>query len=279
MFRSWLCCSVLNTALIEKAQVSGAGVVHFDLEDSVPNTLKEAARNHLKQAFELNFSCQSAVRINDIRIEDGQADVQFMKDNHIYPDIIILPKHLYTEAFPRLVDFLKGANKHIKLFSIVESIEDLIKIKRFEPISPRLSGLILGVADLAYNYGCSAFELDTFPIKYDLSVYAKQNNLILIDSPCFDIHNIEKLTQETLSAKHLGFDAKIAIHPNHVPIINKIMGPSSEQLDFARKIISKSTEDPKTAVFQVNHKMIGPPMVSWAKKLISEYEENNEKTI
>ena len=204
MFRSWLCCSVLNTSLIEKAQVSGADIVHFDLEDSVPDEMKDVARQHLKQAFELQFNCQSAVRINDIRIEDGLKDIRFMKDNHVYPDIIIIPKHLYTETLPDLIDFLERSEKDIKLFSIVESVEDLAKIKRLEPLSANLSGLILGVADLAYHYDCSAFELDTSYIKYDMSVYAKLNNLILVDSPCFDILNIERLKQETLTAKCFG---------------------------------------------------------------------------
>lgn len=277
MIRSWLCCSVLNTNLIEKAQESKADVVHFDLEDSVPSTMKNLARNCLKEVFDLiKFNCQSAVRVNDIQTKEGQADIRFLNNNNIYPDIIILPKRLYTDSFPELDNFLDSAKKNIKLFSIVESVEDLVKIKRFEPISSKLKGLILGVADLASQYGCSAFELDTSYIKYDLSVYSKLHNLILVDSPCFDIHNDKKLVQEAMVAKSFGFDAKIAIHPDHIPIINEIMIPSSEQLDFAKEIIFKQNENPEVVIFQLKNKMIGPPIVNWARKLISKYGEDHD---
>jgi citrate lyase beta subunit len=47
--KSWLCSSVFNEQLVDKCIKYNADVIHYDIEDSVPNEQKEKARFSLEK--------------------------------------------------------------------------------------------------------------------------------------------------------------------------------------------------------------------------------------
>ena len=57
-----------------------------------------------------------------------------------------------------------------------------------------------------------------------------------LDSSYLDIKDHEGLRTETLDAVAVGFDAKVAIHPDQIDIIRRAYEPSEPQVEWARHL-------------------------------------------
>ena len=68
----------------------------------------------------------------------------------------------------------------------------------------------------------------------------------------------------------LGFDGKQIVYPDQISPLQESFTPSDEEIKKAQKIINayKSYEESHQVVFVINGKMIEPPTVASAKKII-----------
>jgi (S)-citramalyl-CoA lyase len=66
---------------------------------------------------------------------------------------------------------------------------------------------------------------------------AASAGIVALDSPFFDIADIQGLKKETKASANLGFHAKCAIHPAQVATINEVLTPTEEQVARARQVL------------------------------------------
>jgi citrate lyase beta subunit len=184
-------------------------------------------------------------------------------------DAVVLPK-----ATPESVAALGGQGPPV--IAIVETAQG-VRLAYETACAPRVAALILGAVDLAAEVG-----LEPRPDGLEI-LYARSK--VVLDSvaagirPPFDIVHVdidddEGLEAECRLARSLGFRGKACIHPQQVPIVNRVFAPSKAEVDWARKVIEaydQGISEGRGAV-ALNGAMIDLPVVERARRVLAEAE-------
>jgi (S)-citramalyl-CoA lyase len=265
--RSWLFTPGTRPDRFAKASAVGADVAIIDLEDSVAPNEKESAREVALGylASPRNARARIALRINGLDKAAGVADVNALLHRRTWPDFLVLPK-TETSGHLQILDRLlaaAGANTH--LIGIVESAAGLAAVEAISAATPRLAGLMLGAADLAADLGADAAWEPLAFARSRLVAASALHAVMPIDSPFFDIHDERGLREETGRAIALGFEAKAAIHPNQIAIINAALTPTEAAVAKARAIIAENAK----GVGTVGGEMIDEAVARKARRVLA----------
>ncbi|PHM51214.1 HpcH/HpaI aldolase/citrate lyase family protein [Xenorhabdus sp. KK7.4] len=267
MLRSWLCSSALNGKLVEKSENYNADVIHFDLEDSVPLTQKEDARNSLLKHYPFDHRLPVAIRINSLDTEEGLKDILFLTERSLQPDIVIVPKSSIARDVPLISTYFKNS----LIFSVIETIDNFFELRHLNHRPKALDGVIFGAADFAVDMDLNPQTLtnELSYIKAEISICAKRLGLHAIDSPCFSVYEHDMLQLEIEKAKKLGYTGKIALHPNQVSTINKGFAICEDSKAKAQSIVSMLESNKQRSVAMDSEEMVGPPHLKYSKKILS----------
>ena len=265
--RSWLFTPGTRPDRFAKASAVGVDVAIIDLEDSVAPNEKESAREVALGylASPRNARARIALRINGLDKAAGVADVNALLHRRTWPDFLVLPK-TETSGHLQILDRLlaaAGANTH--LIGIVESAAGLAAVEAISAATPRLAGLMLGAADLAADLGADAAWEPLAFARSRLVAASALHAVMPIDSPFFDIHDERGLREETVRAIALGFEAKAAIHPNQIAIINAALTPTEAAVAKARAIIAENAK----GVGTVGGEMIDEAVARKARRVLA----------
>jgi (S)-citramalyl-CoA lyase len=85
-----------------------------------------------------------------------------------------------------------------------------------------------------------------------------------VDSPFFDLADLEGLKKETTAARDLGFHGKAAIHPKQISVINDVFVPSDEEVAKARQILAVNQQ----GVGSVDHQMVDEAIARKARRTL-----------
>ncbi len=244
-----------------KAVASDVDVIMFDLEDSVPVSEKHIAREKVMQSLSsLEFGSKTVtVRVNGVDTPFCYQDiiaVASLTEGGI--DSLVLPK-INNAAEVHFADILlnqveaSAENKNtIGLEASIESAEGLNEVSSIAAASTRLKTLVFGIADYSSSIGARLVSIsghgeneeEIYPghrwhfVHSRMVMAAKANGLMVIDAPYGNFKDDEGLTKSAGMAAALGFDGKWAIHPNQIPVINKVFSPSTEEIERALTIIN-----------------------------------------
>ncbi|MCS7118337.1 MAG: CoA ester lyase [Thaumarchaeota archaeon] len=225
---------------VVKAPTVGADAVILDLEDSVPEERKGEARRALRSAvrhLKSNSDARVMVRVN-------AADTAHFKDDVTSSleagcDAIVFPKcnDAYTvESLRRVVEEV-GAE--VSVIALIESARGVLNLEGIARSWRSIEGLAFGV----YDYSISMETI--FPsrghltvVKSLIAIAAKAYGLLAIDTPYAKVSDLQGLREESMEAKALGFDGKLAVHPSQVPVINEAFSPTGEEIEWARRVVS-----------------------------------------
>lgn len=270
------CRSLLMTCSLiperyARASECGADIGTVDLEDSVPPDRKEEARRLVVRYLASPFSGGSAraVRINSLRCEDGLRDLLALLDSGVRPDILFLPKVESAEE-PVLVDQILGGRwPSTVVLATIETARGLAAVEEIAaPGTPRLWGLIFGAFDYSVDVGCSLEWEDLLYARSRLLAAAARAGLPLIDAPCFDLEDGQKLAAEVARGRRMGFAGKAAVHPRQLAAINAGFTPGEDAISEALEILA-ATEVSQGGICVVRGRMIGPPSVRMARRLLA----------
>ena len=169
-----------------------------------------------------------------------------------------MPKTETTGHLQILDRLLASAGAKTRLVGIVESAAGLAAAEALSGASPRLSGLMLGAADMAADLGAAdAWEPLAFA-RSRLVAACALHATIPIDTPFFEIHDEPGLRQETERAVALGFTAKAAIHPDQIAIINAALTPNDAAVTEARAILAENAKGVGTVGGQMIDEAVAP---------------------
>jgi (S)-citramalyl-CoA lyase len=272
--RSWLCASALKGDLALKASQVSADIAHLDLEDAVPDALKDRARRTLPDFFAKPRGVPVALRINPLHTLDGLRDLLFVAEHGLSPDVLILSKIVAPGDISQARAVIDQAGLFgVRLFGAVESVRALWDLRN-TPHLPGLDGLIFGAADFAADVGVSLEDNDFAAIRQEIVLIARRLGVAAIDSPCFRLNSEAALNDELHLARRVGFDGKIAIHPAQVAAINASFEPTEKDLDKAREILRMHDENPQDVAFSFDGAMVGPPFIRRARRLLQASKES-----
>ncbi|RKX36809.1 MAG: CoA ester lyase [Thermotogae bacterium] len=264
-----------NPHLVENAGLYNADAVILDLEDSVPITQKFDARILVKYSLQnVDFGrSERWVRINGVDTPYWKKDLEEILP---YCDVINLPK---TESYDtlKLVDeeMSKIEKEHDleprKIVPIIETVAGLINAREIAK-HPRVIALAWGGEDLTADLGIprkKALILDN--VRAEIVFAAKAYKKQALDTVFSNVRDMDALFEYAQHARYMGFDGIEVIHPNQIEVVHRAFKPTDEEIEDARRIIEAAREAEREgkAVISLNGRMIEPPVVERARKILA----------
>lgn len=275
-----------------KAAESPADVIMLDLEDSVPQEAKEAARSQVAQSLSAIdwHGKMVTVRINSLDTPFAYRDlVEVVEGAGTKIDAIVVPKVNHPgdiHCVDRMLDGIEQARGLLGTIGIEASIETaagLTEVTAIARASRRLLTLVFGIADYSASVGARLVSLsghgeneaEIYPghrWHFALSrmiMAAKANGLLAIDAPYGHFKDSEGLQRSTVMAGALGCDGKWAIHPSQLATINQVFSPTAEDIGRAVTILEAAEAGARhhRGAVAVEGRMIDQATVRLARQL------------
>ncbi|WP_425062947.1 HpcH/HpaI aldolase/citrate lyase family protein [Pyruvatibacter mobilis] len=265
-----------------KALEGDADALILDLEDSVAPSEKPRARAETV-AFLRDGDRKGktiVVRVNPVDGPHCRDDVTQIVP--AAPDMIMLPKAT-PEGVQDLSDMIAPLEREaglepgsIRILTVAtETPGALFVMDGYVHCEERLAGLSWGAEDLAAEMGATSNRrtdgvyTDTFRLARTLTLAAARHaGVLAIDSVYTDFRNEDGLRAELAEAVRDGFDAKLAIHPAQVAVINQALTPSAAELAEAQAIVDAFAASPDQGVLSLNGRMIDRPHLLQAQRVL-----------
>ena len=252
--KSWLFTPATKADRFARAAEVHADALIIDLEDAVALSDKQKARTaalqYLEQPAEARLPC--ALRINAPVTRAGIEDLHSLLASSAAPDYIILPKCDSPGFIGMMRSLLDQAAKETEIIALIESAKGVEALPDVVKSDVRPVALLFGAADMAADLGArTAWETLSF-VRSRILQIAASAGVVVIDSPFFEIADLEALKRETKAAEDLGFHGKAAIHPKQIPTINEVFTPSTDEVAKARQILAVNQQ----GVGSVDHQMV-----------------------
>jgi citrate lyase subunit beta/citryl-CoA lyase len=232
-----------KTDWMRKAPRYGADALILDLEDSVPESGKAAARVLVRSMLEeLGAAGQTLfVRVN--RLETGLTgeDLEAVTCRYLYG--VILPKvqapEDVVEVDVLLKFFERKAGMALGSVCLDPSLETAQGIRRAYEIATAAervahmggSGGKGGDTARAIGFQWTPEGLETLFLKSKVLVDARSAGVQYpLSGGWMDIHNLDGLRALAIQLKQLGYTGMHLIHPAHVPVVNDVFTPSQEEI-------------------------------------------------
>lgn len=256
-----------------KSAGSEADALLWDLEDAVHPDEKAGAREVIREALdELGDKPSKPIflRVNQFGTEWYEDDVLLARHENVTG--VMLPKTESAEQAAKTWELMGSAGELIVL------VETAVGIIRLEDIfsNPNVTGVAFGAIDYAVDADLTLTEagLEALYARSRIVTYAKATGIPGIYDTVFpDVHNDESLRKRAVSARALGFNGQMAIHPKQLGIIHDVYSPSREEIDWAVKVLHHAENEAKGAgVFMLDGKMVDRPIIEKAKQIYSAAE-------
>ena len=264
---SWLFTPATRPERFAKAAASGADVSILDLEDSVAPRDKDRARDTALGFLSARPAAgvRHALRINGLDTRAGLRDLNALFDSKAGPDFLVLPKTETAGHLLILDRLLAAAGRPTKLIGIVESARGLAAVEDIAAATPRLTGLMLGAADMAADLGAATVWEPLAFARARLVAACAFAGVIAIDAPTFDVADADGLKQDVARAVAFGFRAKAAIHPRQIAAINAALTPTPQAVEKARAILAENAK----GVGTVDGQMIDEAVARNARRILA----------
>ncbi len=263
------------------AALHGPDAVILDLEDSVHPAEKDTARILVRNTLRsVDFGkCERMVRINQFPL--GLEDLaEIVMES---PDLIVVPKVERPEHIAetdRMIGELKsryGITRPIWLMPILESALGIENASAIATASKHVVALTIGLEDYTADLGVikTGEGSESLYARSRLVNAAKAVGVQAIDSVFGDVGDMGSLRSWAEKSRALGFEGMGCIHPSQVPVIHEAFAPSASEIEKASRIVAAFEEAQQRglSVVSLGSKMIDPPVVERAKKLVERAEK------
>ncbi|MDH0682549.1 HpcH/HpaI aldolase/citrate lyase family protein [Achromobacter animicus] len=273
--RSKLFVPASRPELFDKAMVSAADALSFDLEDAVAPPRKAAARAELAswlgspafQAAQAQHPKKIIVRVNASDTPYFADDLDALGRSPI--DMLNMPKVESADALREAADRAGQAGFEGELLVTVETPLALARAAELAAAHPRVAGLQLGLADLFEPLGIDRYQPETLrAVMLALRLGAGSAGKYAMDAAYARVRDGEGFQAEAQLARSLGFLGKSCVHPSQIAIANEVFGFSAEEIDAAERIVAASQAQEGVGAFLLDGKMIDAPFVRRARDVL-----------
>ncbi|HTZ95410.1 MAG TPA: aldolase/citrate lyase family protein [Terriglobales bacterium] len=249
----------------------------LDLEDSVHHAEKDAARILVRNTLRaVDFgTCERMVRINQLPL--GLEDLDEVIPEA--PDLILIPKvetpEYVKQVAMTIVDLKSrhGIHHPIWIMPILESALGIENAFQIACACPTVCALTLGLEDYTADLGVAKTPQghESLYARMRLVNAAKAAGIQAIDSVFGDVGDPDGLRRWAENSRALGFEGMGCVHPSQIRIIHEAFAPSDTEIAKALKIVAAFEEAQQRGlgVVSLGSKMIDPPVVERAKKLVA----------
>ena len=151
----------------------------------------------------------------------------------------------------------------------------LFGMDEYADSTARLGGLTWGAEDLSAAVGASATRdesgnwLPPYQLARSLCLFAAAAaGVPAIDTVYTNFRDADGLAAYAAAARRDGFEGMLAIHPGQVQIINDAFVPTSDETEWARRIVELFAANPEAGTLGMDGEMIDRPHWSQAKRIL-----------
>jgi len=239
--RSVLYVPASNARALDKARSLPCDAVILDLEDAVAPEAKDAARALAVSALRARFDGRAAVlRVNAPGTPWAEADLEAAVEAG--PHAVLLPKVETAEDVLTYDAELLRAPYAVGLWAMIETPGAVVHLPQIAAAlsRTRLSGLVLGVNDLAMALG-ARLTPGRAPLQAAMSATvtaARIFGLSVLDGVFNDLEDDAGLEAECVQGRDFGFDGKTLIHPRQIEAANRAFSPSEAEVAWAEAVVA-----------------------------------------
>jgi len=259
---------------IEKSATIPADVLVFDLEDAVPISEKDRARETVLSALRaIDFGQrQCVVRINDVSTD------WFLDDMAALLEIdnceIMLPKFQATDDIAKLKVAQQGKKRQV--FGIIETALGVLKVAELAQQLQTTDALCFGHVDFAADMGLAnndSSKGSVYHARCQVALAAHAYGVSAMDNISLEVRDDEVIQRETIEGLNLGYQGKLCIHPRQVAIANEVYTPTEQQVAKAKSILEQWEEVKAQGqgVFTFENKMVDLPVIQAQKNILARY--------
>jgi citrate lyase subunit beta/citryl-CoA lyase len=227
-----------------KALKADPDAIVLDLEDSVPDGEKVAARDQVRQTIATLRAADPSVgifvRVNGLGTRLTGGDLEAV----VVPGLtgVFAPKiSSATDVlqYDALLDHfeIRGGVSGLGYIVPVETVPAIHNCREIAAASPRMRAMIGPTAehaDIAREVG---FEwtpggLETLYLRSRVLLACREAGIQPLTALWERVDDLDGLREFARLGRGLGFRGMIAIHPAHVPVINEVFGPSAAETEF-----------------------------------------------
>jgi citrate lyase subunit beta/citryl-CoA lyase len=268
------------------AGLHGPDGIILDLEDSVHPDAKDQARLLVRNALRcVDFGAsERMVRVNTLPVglEDLEAVVPEM------PDMILLPKvedPAQVERASRAIDEIlagTGESRAIWLMPILETALGIERAFEIAGASNRVAALTIGLEDYTADLGVvkTAAGEETLFARMRVVNAARAAGVQPIDSVYGDVEDLDGMRSWAGRSRALGFEGMGCIHPRQIAVVHEAFSPSAREIEKAEAIVAAFEEAQARGlgVVSLGSKMIDPPVVERARKLVARARRSGKES-
>ncbi len=278
--------------LQKHAYRTNAHTLLFDLEDGCRKKAmsRELLVQELPQFPERNF--QIAVRINQFRTEEYEADLKMIKQIHQYIDVIVLSKagEVYGDAEIRdLSSWLVSINSDITIQPIIEHPKSLQIVSNMMKYST-VKHVVFGIHDfskaMAYKITPENWIVELKTFFNMLTMEARINGTGVIGGvevmltphnmpeQCVEQKDIRRwldlhgdkasrcVYDHAKTENSMGLTGKQVIHPNHINLCKVAFTPSPKEIDHNVSVLKAAIDADALlgGAIRYDGEMLDPPM-------------------
>lgn len=284
--RSFLFAPANHARRSEKALTLGADAVILDLEDAVAVAEKAAARPLAREALARPRTVRGYVRVNAMGTPYCYRDLVEVIGKGV--DGIVLPK-VESAADLHAVDWLianlereqgleVGAIDLMPLIETAAGIQRIDRIFQARSLRPytgpwRVRRALFGAGDYANDLGLAPTldEEELAHARARLVLASRGAGLEApVDSPWFHLRETAAFERAVARSRRSGFQGRLCIHPDQVPVVNRAFAPTAEEIARATRIVEgfREAEAKGLAAIQVDGQMIDYPIVHQAQRVL-----------
>ena len=260
--------------LLQKFSKIQPDIAIIDLEDAVPNSEKQVARENLqKYAQQDKTAATTYVRVNALVSEHFEEDIRSMP-----PQIagIVIPKVNDPSDIERATQAIERNSVSAKILVGIETVKGLMSIQD-----------IFGTASVfAAYFGAEDYIHDLGGLRTDgndevlfartqIGISSRLFGVPVVDQIVADFSDSERFMKEAQQAKSLGFTGKLCIHPSQVPLANQSFSSTPEEIQQAIELLKVYDEAVAngTASIVYNGQMVDEALAKQARRILS---QNND---
>ena len=280
--RSFLFAPGNHARRAEKALTLAADAVILDLEDAVAVSEKIGARQAVLAALGRPRRTRGYVRVNALGTEWGYGDMVAAVAPGV--DGIVIPKVESADEI-KTADWLVGALERerglppggIDIMPIVETAAGFTQLEAIARAGTRMRRIAFGAGDftLDLNITWSRSELELLPYRSAFVAISRAAGLEPpIDTVWIHLQDTDGFEQSAAAGRAYGFGGKLCIHPDQVPVANRMFGPDAASVAQARRVIAAfaEAEAKGLASIQLEGKFIDYPVVFAARRVVAQAE-------
>ncbi|GAB3316554.1 HpcH/HpaI aldolase/citrate lyase family protein [Haloplanus salinarum] len=250
------------------APTTGADTVVFDLEDAVPPADVAGARAAVGDlladpAFDPGGT-EVVVRVGRAPADDLDALTGAASSRL---DGVMVPKAT-VERVATVTDALATRDLSIPILALIETATGVLDAREVAA-ADAVDALCFGAEDLAADLGATRTREGTEVLyaRERVVVAARAAGVDAVDTVHTALDDDEGLRAATEFAATLGYDGKMVIHPDQVPVVVDGFTPDPERVAWARRVLD-ARESADCGVFEVDGEMIDAPLLAQAERIL-----------